>query len=103
MQSVSLTAAPPEPATDALEPHPEPQTAGPPSDDCEEDMRVHDHRIALIGSISGSRLMRLRYMIRHEYRSRDNHRGCARLRGGSVDCCCDYCTFFWSRLEEKLR
>jgi hypothetical protein len=66
-------------------------------------LSTHDRRIALIGSISGSRLLRLRHMIRHEYRSRNGDRSCAKLRGGSVDCTCDYCTFFWSRLEERLR
>ena len=66
-------------------------------------METHDRRIALIGSISGSRLLRLRHMIGHEYRSRNGHRSCMQLRSGSVDCSCDYCTYFGRRLEERLR
>jgi len=88
MDSASLSAVPSS----------QPSTAAP-----EPQLDTHDRRIALIGSISGSRLLRLRHMIRHEYRSRNGDRSCARLRGGSVDCTCDYCTFFWSRLEERLR
>lgn len=66
-------------------------------------MTAHDRRIALIGSISGTRLLRLRHIIRDEYQSKNGQLSCAQLRSGSVDCSCDYCTFFWSRLEEKLR
>ena len=101
MRSAQLSTAP---AFDSLlaasEPHLDSQAPG---DNGKHGMAVHDRRLALIGSISGSRLLRLRQMIRHEYRSRNGDRGCAQLRGGSVDCSCDYCTFFWSRLEEKLR
>lgn len=104
MRSASQSTAP---ALDsplaAPEPHLELHTVQTPGDAGNNGMKVHDRRLALIGSISGSRLLRLRQMIRHEYRSRNGERGCAQLRGGSVDCSCDYCTFFWSRLEEKLR
>lgn len=104
MRSASLSTAP---ALDSLlaapEPHTDSHTEQTPGDTRDDSMEVHDHRLTLIGSISGSRLLRLRHMIRHEYKSRNGERGCAKLRGGSVDCSCDYCNFFWSRLEEKLR
>jgi hypothetical protein len=104
MRSASLSTAP---AFDSVlaapEPHLDSQAAQAPGDNGNHSMAVHDRRLALIGSISGSRLLRLRQMIRHEFRSSNGDRGCAQLRSGSVDCSCDYCTFFWSRLEEKLR
>lgn len=98
MESAVSAAAKPKPAPAASGPHLFSHTA--PSDDA---VAIHDRRIALIGSISGTRLLRLRHIIREEYRSNNGQVSCAQLRGGSVDCSCDYCTFFWSRLEEKLR
>lgn len=96
MESAPLPSEPPpRPASVAEKPHLKSITA--------KRMAEHDRRIALIGSISGGRLQRLGQWIRHEYASFDGRRGCRRIRGGIVDCSCDYCTFFWSRLEERLR
>ncbi len=63
----------------------------------------HARRTALIASISGGRLSRLNQLIRLELTSNNGLGACERLRSGSVDCSCDYCELYWSRLEEKLR
>jgi hypothetical protein len=63
----------------------------------------HEHRIALIASISGGTLHRLHECTRLELVSANGDADCERLRSGSVDCSCDYCEIFWSRLEERLR
>lgn len=104
MESAPLPSEPPpRSATAAREPHLKSLTAEPHDEGCAGNRAEHDRRIALIGSVSGSRLQRLGQWIRHEYASNNGRRGCSQIRGGSVDCCCDYCTFFWSRLEVKLR
>ena len=104
MESASFSAPPAsKPAPAASEPHLDSVVSQAADDSGNAGLEVHDRRIALIGSISGSRLLRLRHTIRHEYRSRNGQRSCAQLRGGNVDCSCDYCAFFWLRLEEKLR
>jgi hypothetical protein len=63
----------------------------------------HEHRIALIASISGGTLNRVNECTRLELASANGQGSCERLRSGSVDCSCDYCEVFWSRLEERLR
>jgi hypothetical protein len=78
-------------------------SADPGHEDWAGTLAEHDRRIALICSVSGGRLQRLGQWIRHEYASFNGRRGCRQIRGGIVDCSCDYCTFFWSRLEERLR
>lgn len=62
----------------------------------------HARRIRLIAAISGGKLSRMCLMIRMEFGGANGNGSCRRLRSGSVDCSCDYCEFFWSRLERKL-
>jgi hypothetical protein len=103
MESAPLPSEPPpKPAPVADKPHLKSLTTEP-GDDGSRTMAEHDRRIALIDSVSGGRLQRLGQWIRHEYASFNGRRGCRQIRGGIVDCSCDYCTFFWSRLEERLR
>jgi hypothetical protein len=64
---------------------------------------THTRRIALVASISGGMLHRLHECIRLELASINGNGGCGRLRSGSVECSCDYCDAFWSRLEDRLR
>jgi hypothetical protein len=104
MESAPLQSEPPpRPESVAGKPHLKSVATKQGEDGWAGTMAEHNRRIALIGSVSGGRLQRLGQRIRHEYASFNGRRGCRQIRGGIVDCSCDYCTFFWSRLKERLR
>lgn len=64
---------------------------------------LHRRRIALIAAVAGGTLNRLYECIRQELASMNGDRGCERLKSGDVECSCEYCELFWSRLEDALQ
>lgn len=62
----------------------------------------HVRRINLLNSISTGSLATLSESMRLGSESDNGNHGCSRLAAGNVDCRCDYCESFWSRLEELI-
>ena len=62
----------------------------------------HARRIKLLNSISTGSLATLSESMRLERASDNGKDRCSRLAAGNVDCSCNYCESFWSRLEELI-
>ncbi len=63
---------------------------------------VHARRIKLLNSISTGTLATLSESMQLGLESKNGRHGCSRLAAGNVDCTCDYCESFWSRLEKMI-
>jgi hypothetical protein len=92
----------PGPPSAAVEQQRERHSAEPDADRETEITTVHGRRMALLATISAGVLAKLNASIRQGIASNNGTRSCRRLASGDVECACDYCEQYWSRLEEKL-